>query len=153
MRITPRLLQLASALAVLFVFGTVSGIAQNHHPWYLHALSDLRAARAHLERPNHGALQQQERDAIREIDAAIRDIKQASIDDGKDLNDHPPVDAKLDWPGRLHRALQLLDKAHSDISRDEDNKFAQGLQQKAFRHIDSAHHHVDEAIQVVASHA
>jgi hypothetical protein len=153
MHITSKLLGLATALAVLFVLCTVSGFAQGKHPAYLHALSDLRFARAHLERPNHGALQQQERDAINEINAAIAEIKQAGMDDGKDLNDHPPIDTKLNWPGRLHKAIELLDKAHSDISRDEDNRFAQGLQQRAMGHIDRAHHHVEEAIQIVASHS
>jgi hypothetical protein len=38
----------------------------------------------------------------------------SSIDDGRDLNDHPPVDAKLDWRGRLHRAQKLVNKAHND---------------------------------------
>jgi hypothetical protein len=119
------------------------------HPAYLHALTDLRTARAHLQRPDGGELREQEKKAIHEIDDAIAEIKRASIDDGKDLNDHPPVDSHLAWPGRLHRALQLLDKARQDISQEEDNAFAQGLQQRAFDHIDKAHHHVEEAIHLV----
>jgi hypothetical protein len=64
------------------------------------------------------------------------------------LNDHPPVDARLDWPGRLHRAVELLNKAHNDIAREEDNRFAQGLQQRAIGHIDAARMHAEEAISV-----
>jgi hypothetical protein len=119
------------------------------HPAYLHALTDLRHARAHLQRLDGGELREQERDAIREIDAAIGEIKKASIEDGKDLNNHPPVDAKMDWKGRLHRALELVDKAHRDISEEEDNQFAQGLQQRAMMHIDKAHHHIEGAIHMV----
>jgi len=119
------------------------------HPAYLHALSDLRTARAHLQRPDGGELREQEKKAIHEIDEAIAEIKRAAIDDGKDLNDHPPVDTHVAWAGRLHRALQLLDKAHQDISQEEDNAFAQGLQARAFEHIDRAHHHVEEAIHLV----
>ncbi len=119
------------------------------HPAYLHALTDLRTARAHLQRPDGGELREQENKAIHQIDEAIAEIKRAAIDDGKDLNDHPPVDSHLAWPGRLHRALQLLDKARQDISQEEDNAFAQGLQQRAFDHIDKAHHHVEEAIHLV----
>jgi hypothetical protein len=119
------------------------------HPAYLHALTDLRHARAHLERPGGGELKEQEREAIREIDVAIAEIKKAAIDDGKDLNDHPPVDAKMDWRGRLHRALELVNKAHHDVSEEEDNQFAQGLQQRAIEHIDRAHHHIEEAIHLV----
>src|SRR5271167_2064106 len=67
------------------------------HPAYLHALTDLRTARAHLQRPDGGELRDQEKKAIHEIDEAINEIKKASIDDGKDLNDHPPVTPT--WPG------------------------------------------------------
>jgi hypothetical protein len=119
------------------------------HPAYLHALSDLRDARAHLQRPGGGELHDQEKKAIHEIDEAIGEIKRASIDDGKDINDHAPVDVNLDWRGRLHKALELVGKAHNDVSREEDNAFAQGLQQRALDHIDRAHHHIEEAIQVV----
>jgi hypothetical protein len=138
--------------AVLAFFVSLSAVAQppqGQHPAYLHALTDLRHARAHLERPDHGELREQEKKAIHEIDAAIDEIKKAAIDDGKDLNDHPPVDARMDWPGRLHRALELLDKAHADIAHEEDNRSAQGLQQRAFEHIDKAHHHVKEAIDAI----
>jgi hypothetical protein len=119
------------------------------HPAYLHALTDLRHARAHLQRPDGGELREQEKKAIHEIDEAINEIKKASIDDGKDLNDHPPVDAHMAWGGRLHRALELLDKAHHDVSEEEDNAFAQRLQERALLHIDKAHHHVEEAIHLV----
>ena len=68
------------------------------HPAYLHALTDLRTARAHLQRPDGGELRDQEKKAIHDIDEAINEIKKASIDDGKDLNDHPPVDSHMAWP-------------------------------------------------------
>jgi hypothetical protein len=133
---------------VAAVFTTAAPAPAKDHPAYLHALTDLRHARAHLQRPDGGELREQEKKAIHEIDAAIEEIKKAAIDDGKDLNDHPPVDLKMDWRGRLHRALELLDKAHRDVSEDEDNQRAQGLQQRALLHIDKAHHHVEEAIQL-----
>jgi hypothetical protein len=140
---------LAALVFVLaFAFSATTGVAQEH-PAYLHALTDLRHARAHLERPDHGELRDQEKKAIHQIDEAIKEIKKASIDDGKDLNEHPPVDAHMDWPGRLLRALELLNKAHNDVAREEDNQFAQGLQQRALEHIDKAHHHVEEAIEIV----
>jgi len=136
------------AVTAFFVLGSLCGFAQNRHPAYLRALTDLRTARAHLERPGHGVLKEEENRAIREIDAAIDEIKRAAIDDGKNLNDHPLVDARLDWPGRLHRAVELLNKAHNDIAREEDNRFAQGLQQRAIGHIDAARMHAEEAISV-----
>jgi hypothetical protein len=140
-------------LFALFLAVSPSGVsAQGKHPAYLHALTDLRAARAHLEqRPDHGELRHEEKEAIHQIDDAIAEIKKAAIDDGKDLNDHPMVDARMDWPGRLRRAMELLDKAHQDIAHEEDNGFAQGLQQRAFEHIDKAKHAVGEAISIVAA--
>jgi hypothetical protein len=141
-----KLLSMASAVTVLLALSTLSGFAQGRHPGYLRALSDLRAARAHLENADHRAIGEREGRAIREIDAAIDEIKRAAINDGKDLYDHPPIDTRLDRLGRRHRALELLNAAHNDIAREEDNRFAQGLQRRAMEHIDQAHRHVEEAI-------
>jgi hypothetical protein len=118
------------------------------HPAYLHALTDLRHARAHLGQlaPTEH-MDNEEQHAIEEIDKAIGEIKHAAIDDGKDLNDHPPVDSHLDRPGRFHRALELLDKAHNDIAREEDDPSVRGLRDRAIRHIDEAHRIVDHLIR------
>ena len=71
-------------------------------------------------------MKDQEKKAIHEIDEAINEIKKTSIDDGKDLNDHPPIDARMDWRGRLHKALELVNKAHNDVAREEDNLLCTG---------------------------
>jgi hypothetical protein len=127
--------------------GAGSATAQGKHPAYLHALTDLRAARAHIEaRGGNGEMRHEEKEAIKEINDAIDDIKKAAVEDGKDTNEHPPVDAGLDRPGQLHRAKELLQRAHEDIAREEDNGWARGLQQRSFAHIDKAIHRVDEAI-------
>ena len=152
MKCIARLTVVALFFALFLSFGSGNVFAQGRHPAYLHALSDLRAARAHLERHDSGELRHEEKEAIHAIDDAISEIKKASIDDGKDLNDHLPVDAGLDYTGRLRRAKELLLKARQDISHEEDNSFAQGLQQRAYGHIDKAIHEVDEAIRTVASH-
>ncbi len=110
-----------------------------HHPAYLHALSDLRTARWLIEhRPGDPAQSADEIEAIRQIDAGISDIKKAAIDDGKNLDYHPAVDAHPDHPGRIHEALRYLRKARADISREEDNAYADGLRDRAIRHIDGA---------------
>jgi hypothetical protein len=117
------------------------------HPAYLHALTDLRHARAHLENPaatHH--MDKEEEHAIGEIDRAIAEIKRAAIDDGKNLNDHPAVDARMDRAGRFHRAMELLDKAHNDIAREEDDPSVRGLRNRALLHIDEAHRIVDHLI-------
>jgi hypothetical protein len=109
------------------------------HPAYLHALSDLRSARWMLEhRPGGAAVSGQEDVAITEIDKAIGEIKKAAIDDGKNVNDHPAVDVPADNPGRLHKALELLHKVHSDISREEDDPAVLGLRDRALGHVHNA---------------
>jgi hypothetical protein len=142
---------LCSTVAVLALVAFMPSISQaeqpGKHPAYLHALEDLRHARAHLERRRGDAeVKWDEHVAIKEIDAAIAEIKSASIDDGKDLADHPPVDAKADYRGRLHRAAELLHKAHADIKEEEDNNFAHGLQHRAIEHIDAALNFTEQGI-------
>ena len=150
MKFIARLALFAFVFALFFSLGSGVVIAQERHPAYLRALSDLRAARAHLDRHDGGELRHEEKEAIHFINDAIDEIKKAAIDDGKDLNDHPPVDAGLDYVGRLHRAHQLLEKARQDIGREEDNGYARGLQQRAFGHIEKAIQEVDECIRIVA---
>jgi len=146
---TLRFLSSVTALTIFFVLSSMSGIAQPRHPAYLRALSDLRLARAHLQRPNQGILGAEEREAIHEIDAAIGEIKKAAIDDGKDLSDHAQVDVGLDWGGRLRHAYELTGRARNDIAREEDNLFAQGLQQRALMHIDRSRARIADAIHIV----
>ncbi len=120
------------------------------HPYYLHALSDLRAARWMLEhRPGDAAVSGQEDVAITEIDKTIGEIKKAAIDDGKDIHDHPQVDVPADHPGRLHKSLELLRKVHSDIDREEDDPMTRGLKDRAVHHLDEAIHANEHAIRDV----
>jgi hypothetical protein len=91
-------------------------------------------------------MDKEEEHAINEIDKAIDEIKRAAIDDGKNLNDHPPVDARMDRAGRFHRTLELLNKAHNDIDLAEDDPSVRGLRDRALHHIDEAHRIVDHLI-------
>lgn len=109
------------------------------HPAYLHALSDLRAARWMIEhRTGDWAQTADETEAVHQIDGAINDIKKAAFDDGKNIGDHPPVDEHPDHRGRIHEALKFLNKARADIAREEDNAYAGGLRNRAIGHIDAA---------------
>jgi hypothetical protein len=127
---------------------TLAPLAQAAHPAYLHALADLRHARAHLERQGGGReFRWDENVAVREIDLAIHEIKEASIDDGKNISDHPPVDLKADYIGRVHRALELLRRARADCSEEEDNGFARGLRNRALRHINEAIRLTEESLR------
>jgi len=151
MRTARRCTLLAFVIAVCAVLSFAD--EPGRHPAYLHALTDLRHARAHLENlaaTHH--MDKEEEHAIDEIDKAIDEIKRAAIDDGKNLNDHPPIDAGMDRMGRFHRAQELLDKAHNDIAREEDDSSVRGLRDRALHHIDEARHIVDKLIEQAANY-
>jgi len=115
------------------------------HPAYLHALTDLRTARWLLEHQAGDAkVYAGEDKGINEIDAAINEIKHASIDDGKDLHDHPSVDTK-EHGSRLLKAIETLKKAHADIDKEEDNPDAHELRHRSLEHIDHAIKAAEEA--------
>jgi hypothetical protein len=137
------IIALLALMLPLFAHADLPG----RHPYYLHALSDLRTARWLLDhRPGDPAREGQEDVAITEIDHAIEEIKHAAIDDGKDIHDHEPIDAPQDYPGRLHRAIELLHKVHSDIDREEDDPQTQGLKHRAIMHVDEATHAAERAL-------
>jgi len=126
---------------------TTMAQAPGKHPSYLHALSDLRAARWMIQhRPGNWLQTDFEMTAINQIDAAINDIKKASIFDGKNIDDHPQVDERNDHIGRLHEAHDFLKKARQDVNQEEDDPFTQGLKGRSIKHISAALHAVDNAI-------
>jgi hypothetical protein len=139
-------------LLAAFVLALTLSFAANadlpgKHPAYLHALTDLRAARWMLQhRPGDAGVSAHEDVAIAEIDAAIGEIKHAAIDDGKNIQDHPQVDVPNNRPGRLHKALELLHKVHRDVAREEDDPMTRGLRDRAVGHIDAAIHATDGAL-------
>lgn len=108
------------------------------HPHYLHALSDLRFARALLDRQQEWNVMRDQYAAVQEIDHAIGEIKRASIDDHKDLYDHPPIDSHMDHRGRLHQVMELLNSADRDLHAEEDNFAALGWRNEAIRHVNEA---------------
>jgi hypothetical protein len=136
----------ASLFAATVPFKVRAQQVPGPHPAYLHALSDLRAARHYL---NDGwaweAVRHDDNEAIREIDAAIDEIKRAAIDDGKGVNDPFSIDTHLSPHDRFRKANELLWSAHNDLSRAEDVPEARGLRNRAIRHVDEAHHIVDNA--------
>jgi hypothetical protein len=118
------------------------------HPAYLHALSDLRDARAHLEHLSGEPVDNAEVHAIDHIDKAIGEIKHAAIMDGKNIQDHMPVDAHLARHDRFRKAMELLDKAKRDVSGEEDQPDTRGLQLRVIHHIEKARHSVEHAIDL-----
>jgi len=141
--------------AVLAVAGLMAAVAPltvqaqvvpGPHPAYLHALSDLRAARHYLHDDwSWGAVKHDGAAAIREIDAAINEIKHAAIDDGKGDADPFPIDRSLSPHDRFRKASELLASAHHDLDHAEDVPESRGLRDRAIGHIDTAHQIVDNA--------
>jgi hypothetical protein len=127
---------------LLFALGTP---AQAQRPHYLHALSNLREARALLQsdsRPGFGS----ERDrAIGEIDRAIDEVREAVRDEGRNPHRTPPP-AGGDPNRPLRSALALLDEARQDIASGTDETGHVGLQMRALRHIDEARRAIDHAL-------
>jgi hypothetical protein len=151
MQIPHRALRLMT-LAAVFSFPTllpVTALADTpgQHPHYLHALSDLRHARALLHRPEEANVATTDNVAVREIDRAIAEIKRAAIDDGKDVDDHTPIDTKLAPRDRFQEALELLHKANQDLNYEEDDKKALGWRRLARAHDSKAISYVRWAIR------
>lgn len=112
--------------------------AQGRHPRYVRARTDLRAALLTLRVHDEPNVMRQVHEADRELDAAIQEIDRAAVIDRKDIVDNPPLDARLDRPGRFRKALQLMAGARRDISDEEDNPRANAWRDAAFRHLDRA---------------
>jgi hypothetical protein len=117
------------------------------HPRYLHAISDLRFARALLSRPDWRPVMRDQRAAVDEIDHAIGEAKRAAIDDGKNPDDHPPIDRSLGWEGRFRKAMELLNSAESDLSFAETNGAAAGWRNAALGNVRNAKAFVNKAMR------
>jgi hypothetical protein len=116
-------------------------------PAYLHAITDMRMARAYLQADNRPEFNRQKGHAIQEITAAINEIKKASIDDGKSPDWVPPTDTHGMASGPFHEALRLMRKAHEDCSGGMDMPNAIGMKFRALHHIDEARDTLDRMIR------
>jgi hypothetical protein len=135
--------------AVCAVLMLTTFAAAQPHPAYLKALSNLRYARALLENTNPNApWAPPVAKAIGGIDMAIKQIKIASVEDGKNLNDHPPIDSKVLYGDRLRSANSLLEEAYREISQRESDDFAQGLKHRALDFIRGSQGFINRAIEL-----
>lgn len=118
----------------------------DEHPYYMHAMTDLRLARDLLAHPDLPRVEQGERRAVDAINQALHAMHDAAIDDGKDPFQRLPPDAQYRPDDRFHQALRLLDKARQDASHEEDDPYLRGLQHYIIGQIGTAQHAVDDAI-------
>jgi hypothetical protein len=129
-----------------FLLFALATPARAEHPSYLHALSNLRQARALLQTDNRPGQAGARDRAIEEIDKAIQEVKRAVREEGRESRWTPPPATQGDPDRPMRSALGLLDDAHSDVARGVDESTFQGLQERALRHIDEARHALDHAI-------
>jgi hypothetical protein len=109
------------------------------HPAYLRALQELRFARLNLLRRGGDTDQRwDEHVALAALDHAIADVREAAVEDGKDLSVHPAFDDHEPRAGRLHKALAALETARREIAQEEDNRDATSLRNRAIKDIDEA---------------
>jgi hypothetical protein len=148
MKIVSRLFAAALVLGVgIGAAAPASADVPGPHPRYVHALSDLRYAHWLLHFPAEWNVNDHERDASRDVDKAFFDIRQAGLDDGKDLEARIPVDASLSHRDRLERALASIQRAHADIDGWESDRNALGARGAASGHLRDAAVQVREAIR------
>jgi hypothetical protein len=142
-----RRLLLATAAALLAAAPMARADTPGRHPFYIHALTDLRTARwLLLHNIGNFLVNGHEDEAIHHIEAAIGDIKRAAIEDGKNLDEHPPIDVPPERVGVLRRALELLHGVRRDVTQPEDDPAGLDAQTRSLRHVEEAIHHVERAI-------
>lgn len=135
------LVGLAAVLTPVVVHADTPG----RHPAYLRARSDMRRAQFLLRVQEEPNVTRRLIEADHEVEAAIREVDRAAVLDGKNLEDHPPVDTRLERRARFHRIVELLRSARADLGREEDNGRANAWRDAAYRHIDQALEHVHRA--------
>jgi len=92
----------------------------------------------------HEGQQEGQKEILDEIDSAMHELKKASIDDGKSLSDHPPIDTTLIWNDDLRRAHELLAQARRDAGLPESDPAAAQMQNRVLHHINKAIRRIDE---------
>jgi len=129
----------ATGLALLaLVFLASPTPSQAQEPRYLHALSNLRQARAYLNFDRNPNTADARHHAVDLIDKAINEVKEAAHDDGRDTNFAPPPDFRAEGGGAVLSAQKLLQAAYEDIKFGQDRPENGGLQNRAYKYIDEA---------------
>jgi len=132
-RVTTAVLGLSAFL--LFALATP---AQAQRPPYLHALADLREARAQLLTVRSPGFASVRDHALAEIAEAIREVDAAVENEGRNPYQTPPAGTGGVDDRPMRQAVVLLNKARGDIAAGTDDTGHRGLQMRALRHVDAA---------------
>jgi len=139
-----RALTTGGALCGLLGMSTLAAQAQTDYPHYRHALTELRIARAYLW--DDRGLAGDEKQAVRAIDDAIDQCKNAGIRAGRESADVPAGDLRLSHRARLEKAATLLDDARRDLAIDEDHRARLDWRSKALLAVNTAFRSTQHAI-------
>jgi hypothetical protein len=135
--------------AVLFagVPTQVDAQAPGPHPHYLHAIRNLREARAKLDYPFKEGLHREIAASAKPlIDEAIGDLKKASRLDEKDLGAVPRPNFNLPENGTFHNISDLLAQAAKDVGGPEADPIAIPMRDHAAARINQALAQVNKAL-------
>lgn len=138
---------IAAAAAAIAVSAPALADTPGRHPHYLHARTDLRTTQFLLRAEEEPNVMRHLHAVDHEINLAVTEIDHAAVIDHKDIQDHPPIDRRLDRRGRFNKAMELLKAARADIGREEDNPRALGWRDAAYRHIDAAMEQLRRAVR------
>jgi hypothetical protein len=125
-----------AAFALLTLLSLVSATPAKAQA-YLHAISDLRTARAYLQMNASPQSANARTGAINEINHALEDMEKAVRDDGKNPWHTPPPQSDGNLSAPLHSAARLLKKARTDLEGGGPEP-SSGLRDRSYRHIDNA---------------
>lgn len=129
---------LVMALIAVATMIFLAAPSRGQEPKYLHALSNLRAARGWINSDHRPGTKDARRDAVKEIDRAIDEVKKAAHEDGKSTEFTPPPHGDADPWAPLRTAVHLLDDAYGDVKYGRDIPENAGLQARALEHIGMA---------------
>jgi len=125
------------AVSTIFAYGTAN--AQEQHPHCRQALFDLLSARLMLMQHIDGKpMTHNEKEALRQINVVIRDINDASVGNGTGPNNHPNPLKNESGTTTIKQCINFLRKAKDELSREEDNQFANGLRDRSIKNCDEA---------------
>jgi len=117
--------------------------AHAQHPGYLHAISDLRAAREYLRMDDRREMRRASEYAINEISQAIDDMRRAAREDGRNPWRMPPPQAEGNPERPIHSAMRLMREARRDIEQGRGMRENEGLRDRSLAHIDRALHELE----------
>jgi len=138
-----------SLMGLITAFAPGALEAQPRHPAYLRARTDLRTSQFLMRVREEPNVTRHLVQADREVEAAIHEIDRAAMLDHRDLQDHPPIDTRMERRGRFEKVVSLLRSARADLGREEDNGRARGWRDAAYMHIDAALEHMHEAARAL----